>query len=124
MNGGGSVASLSLVLLPRDLERAEAVIRMRGSKSLLQIENILILPQLCSPLPENRMEIHTQGNGSGKEGLVGESREYGREREGRRLHHAQDFFYSEKETARIFLLKVWVDRQIAPPVHPAKFCHT
>ncbi len=49
VNGGGSVASLSLVLLPRDFERAEAVIRMRGSKSLLQIENILILPQLCSP---------------------------------------------------------------------------
>lgn len=71
VNGGGSVASLSLVLLLRDLQRAEAVIRMRGSKSLLQIENILILPQLCSPQPENRMEIHTQGNREQERGVGG-----------------------------------------------------
>lgn len=100
MNGGGSVASLSLVLLPRDLQRAEAVIRMRGSKSLLQIENILILPQLCSPQPENRMEIHTQGNREQERGVGGWGRSFGnreniRERE-KEITSCTGLFYSEK----------------------------
>lgn len=102
MNGGGSVASLSLVLLLRDLQRAEAVIRMRGSKSLLQIENILILPQLCSPQPENRMEIHAQGNREQERGVGGWGRSFGnrknmKERErGGEITSCTGHFYSEK----------------------------
>lgn len=108
MNGGGSVASLSLVLSPRDLQRAEAVIRMRGSKSLLQIENILILPQLCSLQPENRMEIHTQGNREQERGVGGWGRSFGnrenmKERERERVKEREKKITSC--TGHFFILK-------------------